>query len=78
MEDNTTVSDMLYECVRIGHYDDVQVHVCNNASVCTSVTQHERMHVHALLPGGNNSAFYTQVGMMEESSMVLHCKCASW
>ena len=28
------------ECVRIGHYDDVQkVHVCNNASVCTSVSQ---------------------------------------
>ena len=30
------------------HYDDVQVHVCNNASVCTSVSKHERMHVHAL------------------------------
>ena len=36
------------ECVRICHYDDVQVHVCNNASVCTSVSQYERMHVHAL------------------------------
>ena len=36
------------ECVRICHYDDVQVHVCNNASVCTSVSQHECMHVHAL------------------------------
>ena len=36
------------ECVRICHYDDVQVHVSNNASVCTSVSQHERMHVHAL------------------------------
>ena len=32
--------------MRICHYDDVQVHVCNNASVCTSVSQHERMHVH--------------------------------
>ena len=30
------------------HYDDVQVHVCNNASVCTSVSQHERRHVPAL------------------------------
>ena len=30
------------------HYDDVQVHVSNNASVCTSVSQWERMHVHAL------------------------------
>ena len=25
-------------------YDDLLVHVCNNASVCTSVSQHERMH----------------------------------
>ena len=32
----------------IYHYDDVQVHVCNNARVCTSVSQQERMHVHAL------------------------------
>ena len=32
------------ECVRICHYDDVQVHMCNNARVCTSVSQHERMH----------------------------------
>ena len=32
--------------MRICHYDDLQVHVCNNASVCTSVSQHERMHVH--------------------------------
>ena len=38
----------LYLCVKICHYDDVQVHVCNNASVCTSVSQHERMHFHAL------------------------------
>ena len=36
------------ECMRICHYDDVQVHVCNNASVCTSVSQYKRMHVHAL------------------------------
>ena len=36
------------ECMGLCHYDDVQVHVCNNASVCTSVSQHERMHVHAL------------------------------
>ena len=36
------------ECVRIYHYDDVQVHVCNSASVCTSVSHHELMHVHAL------------------------------
>ena len=33
---------------RICHCDDVQVHVCNNASVCTSVSQHERMHAHVL------------------------------
>ena len=31
------------ECVRICHYDDVQVQVCNNASMCTSVNQHERI-----------------------------------
>ena len=31
------------ECVRICHYDDVQAHVCNNASVYTSVSQHERL-----------------------------------
>ena len=30
--------------LRICHYDEVQVHVCNNASLCTSVSQHERMH----------------------------------
>ena len=36
------------ECVRICHYYNVQVHVCNNASVCISVNQHECMHVHAL------------------------------
>ena len=36
----------VHECVRMCHYDDVQVHVCNNASVYTSVSQHERMHVH--------------------------------
>ena len=36
------------ECVRICHYDDVQVQVCNNASMCTIVNQHERIHVHAL------------------------------
>ena len=34
--------------MRICHYDDVQIHVCNSASVCTSVSQHERMHAHAL------------------------------
>ena len=35
--------------MRICHYDDGQVHVCNNAaSVCTSVSQHERIHIHAL------------------------------
>ena len=28
----------ILECVRICHYDDVQVQVCNNASVCTSVS----------------------------------------
>ena len=33
-------------CLRICLYDDVQVHVCNNASVYTSVSQHEHMHVH--------------------------------
>ena len=39
----------VFECVRICHYDDGQVHVCNNAaSVCTSVSQHERIHDHAL------------------------------
>ena len=27
----------ILECGRICHYDDVQVHVCNNASVCISV-----------------------------------------
>ena len=36
------------ECVRICHYGDVQVYVCNNASVYTSVSQYERMHIHAL------------------------------
>ena len=34
------------ECVRICHYNDVHVHVRNNASVCTNVSRHERMHVH--------------------------------
>ena len=32
------------EYVRICHYDDVQVQVCNDASVYTSVSQHERMY----------------------------------
>ena len=29
-------------------YDGVQVHVCNNISVCTSASQYEHMHVYVL------------------------------
>ena len=34
------------ECVRKCQYDDVQVHVCNNASVCTSVRMSACVHMY--------------------------------